>query len=388
MKKWVMGTVAALVITTVALTTFVGAQTFKSGDTSTISKDEVVDGSAFLAGSSINVEGRVDGDLYCAGQNIVISGQVTGDVLCAGQTIDVSGDVAGDVRLAGQTVTLRGTVGGNASLAGQQLSFETNGRVNKDFVAVGQAVALRGAVGRDAVLTGSTTTISSTVGRNVTAEVELLTLTSSAAVNGSMNYTAPQQLAESDEDRVVGEVTYTPREERKANYETGYNVVGALIGSLMFIITALLIALLVPRLLHNVTAPSVKSFSQTMLAVLVGFIACIVVPVFAVLFMFTIVAIPFVFIVFIAWALVLVVSGFFTAYYIGRIAWRKQSNILLVTMTGSLIIAFLLLIPFVNVFVFFMSVWYGSGALLLYVKTKWMTPRYSIEPISKTKMKA
>lgn len=95
--------------------------------------------------------------------------------------------------------------------------------------------------------------------------------------------------------------------------------------------------------------------------------------------MFTIVAIPFVFIVLLAWALMLVVSVFFTAYYIGRVAWQKQNNIVLAMFTGALIVALLLLVPFLNVFVFFLSVWYGSGALLLYAKTRWVAPRYTME---------
>lgn len=388
MKKLIIGIGAALVITTVAVATLAGAQTFKAGDTSTILNDEVVDSSAFLAGSTINVEGRINGDLYCAGQDIIISGQVTGDVLCAGQTINVSGEVGGDVRLAGQTVALRGTIDGSASVAGQQLSLEASGRVGKDFAAAGQAIAVRGVVGRDVALAGSSTTLSSTVGRNVAAETEALTLASSAVINGSLNYTAPQKLAQSDEARVAGEVTYTPQKERSVRYETGYNAIGAVVGSLLFIATALLFALLVPRFFNTVTTPSVRSFSQTMRAVVVGFIACIVIPVFAVLTTFTVVGIPFVLIVCLVWALVLVVSGFFTAYYVGRMAWRKQSNTPLVMITGALIIAFLLLVPFVNVFVFFVSIWYGSGALLLYAKTKWSTPQYSIEPTSKAKAKA
>ena len=82
-----------------------------------IAQDQTVDGSAYIYGQSVLIEGYVKGDLYCAGTNVIISGTIEGDVLCAGSDVTIGGTVKGDVRAAGSNVTIKGIVEGSASIA-------------------------------------------------------------------------------------------------------------------------------------------------------------------------------------------------------------------------------------------------------------------------------
>ena len=59
---------------------------------------QVVDGSAYLAGSTVTVQGTINGDLYCGANNVIITGTIEGDVICGANTIFVGGLVRGDVR--------------------------------------------------------------------------------------------------------------------------------------------------------------------------------------------------------------------------------------------------------------------------------------------------
>ena len=43
---------------------------------------QVVDGSAYLAGSTVTVQGTINGDLYCGANNVIITGTIEGDVIC------------------------------------------------------------------------------------------------------------------------------------------------------------------------------------------------------------------------------------------------------------------------------------------------------------------
>lgn len=87
----------------ILLTTNVhAAARFEGSDASYVRSGETVDGSAYLAGTSVRVEGTINGDLYCAGKDIIITGTVNGDVLCGGMTLIVGGTVTGNIRLAGQ----------------------------------------------------------------------------------------------------------------------------------------------------------------------------------------------------------------------------------------------------------------------------------------------
>ena len=371
MKKWIAGIITMSVLVIAGFATVASAQTFRSGETSTVASGETVDGSAFLAGSTVDVAGTVNGDVYCAGQTITISGNVKGDVLCAGQTVNVTGTVAGDVRLAGQTVTLSGSVAKNATIAGQTIAVDGSGKVGQDLVLLGQSATLSGTVGRDVTIASSSATLSSTVGRNVSADIQTLTLSNSASIKGTLDYTGPQKLTMNDGAKVGGKVTYTERHQREWGDNRGFNFAGAIMGALMLIVTALLFALLIPRVLHDTTAPTVATPSRALVALGVGLVASIVIPIAAIAIMFTVFAIPFALIALLAWLLVAVVSGIFSSYYLGRVIWRDQNNAILTTLVGSLALAVLMLIPIINVFVWLLSLWYGSGAVLLRLKDSW-----------------
>ena len=59
------------------------AQSIRRGMTVNVARNEVVNGSVWASGNTIDVSGTVNGDLYCAGQTVDISGTIHGDVLCA-----------------------------------------------------------------------------------------------------------------------------------------------------------------------------------------------------------------------------------------------------------------------------------------------------------------
>ena len=57
------------------------AADFRSGDTVTIAKNEVIDDDLIITGQNVIVDGTINGDLVVAGGKIVINGTVNGSVL-------------------------------------------------------------------------------------------------------------------------------------------------------------------------------------------------------------------------------------------------------------------------------------------------------------------
>lgn len=371
-------TLLTLAIPIVAVVATANAQTFRSDQSVTISNDDVINGSAYLAGSSVNVSGKVDGDLYCAGQNVNISGEITGDVLCAGQTLTISGTVTGNVRLAGQTMALSGKVGKSASIVGQTITLHKDGEISQDVTIIGQNTNIDGRIGRDLALTSVVANINSTIGRNVNADLESLTLAKGAAIGGALTYTAPKKLTASDGSVVSGKTTYTEAKDDNKKSESAFNPFAAFIWSLMLLVSALLFALLFPRFLHDATQLSSMSVSKVLLATLVGFVASVVMPVAIILLMITVLGIPFAIATLVAWILVVMLSGAFAAYYIGHLVWSKQSNTILIMLVGALILVIALLVPILNVLVWLFSIWFGSGAILLYLRKQIPAPRYNL----------
>ena len=372
---------AAVLTLALALFGFVAvsnAQSFRTGESPTVTSGEVIDGSAYLSGTTIDVAGTIEGDLYCAGQNVTISGTVDGDILCAAQTISFTGTVTGDVRLAGQIVTVGGNVGQGASIAGQTITIESRGSIERDATLSGQNIIVRGEVSRDLVGASGSMIIDADVGRNVTATVDSLKLDSKANIAGTLSYTSPKTLSRADGATVVGEVNYSQQKQQQSVNNNAYNPAKIIIGALMLIVSAVLFALLFPRLLYRVTQESIASPSKGLIALLVGFVALIAAPFIVILLMATILALPLAFVVLLGWCFIVALSGVFAAYYLGRLVWRGQSNIVLATLVGALILAVLLLIPIVNFFVVIFSISYGSGAALLFLKSRFRAPKYEV----------
>lgn len=388
MKAKLLGVLLLAVLPVFAFAAMASAQTFRSGQTANVSASEDIDGSAFVAGSAVDVAGNINGDLYCAGQNITISGDVDGDVMCAGQTVTFSGTATGDVRLAGQTVAINGDVKGSATVAGQTVTIEGGGVIGRDAALFGQSIVINGEVARDVTIGSQSATINTSVGRDVAATLESLTLGKDATIAGTLDYTAPSKLTKDGDATVGGKITYTEQTYEERQAMPGYNFAGAIMGVLMLVASAVVLALIFPREFHRTTDTSVASASQALLAVAVGLIAGIIMPFVIVLLMITIVGIPLALVLLVAWVLIVALSGAFAAYYLGRILWPSQTNAVLIMLFGAVTIAITLMIPILNVLIWFLAVWYGSGAILLQLKKLAAAPSHDMSPQPKKRSRA
>lgn len=381
MRTRLLGIALVVVLSVFGFVGLANAQTFRSGDTMNVSQSETIDGSAWIAGSTVDIAGKVNGDVFCTGQTVTISGEVDGDVLCAAQTVTVSGKVNGDVRVAGQVVAISGDVQGSVSAAGQTVTLEGGGRIGRDASFAGQTVQVNGTVDRDLAIGSASATIDSTVGRNVNAAVETLTLASGTRIAGAVDYTGPNALIKQDGAQVAGKITYTERHDTGNGQAAaaGAAWTGTVVWSLMLLFSAVVFALIFPRELQRTTDASVVSVPNALLTVLVGLIAGIVMPFITILLFVTVLGIPLGLLVLTAWALIVMLSGAFAAYYLGRVVWRSQTNIVLTMLVGAVIVVVLLLIPIINVIVWLLAVWYGSGAILLALKSRAAVPRYDMK---------
>ncbi len=379
MKAKLIGVLIVAVLPMLAFVGIASAQTFRSGSTTNVASGETIDGSVYIAGSTVDVAGTVNGDLFCAGQNITISGRIDGDVLCAAQTITLSGTVSGDVRLAAQTVAISGSVDGSASAAGQAVTLEGKGKIGRDAQLLGQSATVNGQIGRDVLIGSMSATIGSNVGRNVSATVESLTLANGAVIGGTVDYTSPQKLTMNSGAQVAGKVTYTEQKIDQKRDVATFGFAGALLWAAMLVASAILFVLVFPHQLHRTTNASVTTPSNALLAMLVGLIAGIVMPFAIVLVMITVLGIPFALIALIGWLLILALSGAFAAYYLGRVVWQQQTNAVLIMLVGAVIIVILLMIPLINALVWLLAVWYGSGAILLQLRQHVVAPNYDMK---------
>jgi cytoskeletal protein CcmA (bactofilin family) len=352
------------------------AQTFKTGQNTNVAGSEVIDSAAYLSGNTVDVAGTINGDLYCAGQTVNISGTVNGDIFCAGQTVNFSGTASGSVRFAGQTVNISGKAN-SASIMAQTANLSDTATITQDVNGGASTftVSNSASIGRDLAYGASDIVINGMVGRDVKVGVEKLTLGSSAKVGGNVAYTSNNAVTKDAGASVVGTVTQTvPKQESKPSYSFGVAASLSFAIYMFFAILVLLLALvgLFPSVYKESAARIGKSPWMTLL---IGFIAAITVPVLLIVIAITIIGLPIAIVLGLMWLLVVMLSGSFTAFYIGSLMLSKKSP-LLVMLAGGAVLLVLYFIPFIGFLAAMVSTALGIGIILRELMRRTPKPKY------------
>lgn len=177
----------------------------------------------FRSGERLDISGTVDDDVYAAGEEISVAGDVTGDVIAGARTVTVDGSTGGSLFAGAETVDINGRVGNSARigareivisgaiggdlLAGTQfLAIEPGGTVGRDLVAGAQDLEIAGEVGGDVRGGNQTLRITGIVRGDVRVEVENLTVSDGATIDGDVIYTSNNVAAIDPGAQIGGEV--------------------------------------------------------------------------------------------------------------------------------------------------------------------------------------
>ncbi len=380
-------TAAMLIVVSVsfAWVRMADAQNFRSGDNITVGASEKIEDTLFVAGRTVDINSEVFGDIFCAGQTVTVSGTVHGDVICAGQTVNVTGTVDGDVRLAGQTVTLGADVSGNATVGGQTFNLESTGRIGGDLTIGSTDATLNGSVGRNVAAGNTNLTVAGAVGGRVKASVTNLTLASGTRINGDVEYNSWNEASRAENAVISGSLTRRdpPRNDApKRGAIFGFGFAWFVYWLLAMLFTALALALLFPRLLHNVTD---HALPRPWKALLTGFIASLAVPVILIVLMITVIGVPLSIILGLMWLVLLLLSGPVFGYYIGRMVLSSSRQPLLIMLVGASILLVAYFIPIIGFLSLLAAVWFGTGMMLLELLKRTPKPEYDLAPVTVTR---
>ena len=356
---------------------------FRTGMSASVGKNETVDASAYLAGSTVTVAGDIRGDLYCAGQTVDISGTVEGDVICAGQTVTISGTVLGNVRVAGQNVALNGQVGRSVTAFGQSVTLASGATVTTDATMYASSLQLDGKVGRDAVIGGQAVTVGGMVGRNATVVDRQLSLGSAAHIGGTLDYTSNNEVQMNTGAVVAGQ---TQRHAPPTRTQSSDNSFAAHFWGVAYWFGAILVFGL---FLLGLAPRSYHSSAQLMTAklgwaLLTGVVALVMAPIMAVLLMVTVIGLPAGLALLFLWLVALLASFAYSSYALGqwlaeRAAWKLMWPSFSALVLGLVVLSLLMLIPFIGGLCSFLALIWGLGGIVLlcgrHFKTRHGQPR-------------
>lgn len=343
----------------------------------TVSKDQTVDGTAYLAGNNVNMDGTVKGDVYCAGRDIVLTGTVEGDVLCGGQNITISGVVHGDVRAAGMNVTLKGTVDGSVTISGLNVVMDSAAKVGRDATLGGARIDVSGSIGRDVMVAANSVNLDGIVGRDVQGGMTSLSMASTAKVGGNVSYESKAE-ANIPAGVVTGKITRTtpPTEGYfgKSRMSFGSLLTVAFLGVLSFVVLSMLVALVLPRYVRRVSVmPGWKRFGTFFL---VGLVSFVVLPVVLLFLSVSIIGMFSAFVLAIAYLLALLIGATLVAYRLGQFMLPGQKNVLIAAAIGAVVLGILGIVPFIGWIIILVATITGLGMIILGIKDQ-----YRSEPV-------
>lgn len=339
---------------------------------SNVERSKTIDGSAYIAGDEVRIDGVVKGDLFCAGEKVKISGTIEGDVLCAGADIVIDGNVEGSVRAIGNKITVEGNVKNNLSTLSPILTFKDKAIVGGDMTVVAGKAAIQGTVERDVLLSSSSVMFDGVVGRDVIAATETINFGQNASVKGDFSYESSTKQNIPDE-AVAGEIHFDANNQALSPSEIVWFGLLTLFALILFCI---LVVIVLPRYVHE---NAFVDNRRAVLAFLSGFAFIGLGFLLSILLLISGVGGPAGLTLFVAWIMVLLLSLPFSAYFVGqKILARRAKNAIVVQLVGACIIILFLLVPGVNILVFVASVVLGTGLQVMSIERQFSNKPYKI----------
>lgn len=327
----------------------------------------------FVAGGTVSLNKPITGDLIAAGGNVDVGAEIGGDAVVAGGNVRLGAPVRQGLYAAGGRVSVNATVQRNARIVGGNVEIGPQGRIAGNVTIGGGEVRISGAIDGYLHAGGGHVLIDGSVGGDVEAGSGAIELGPNARINGRLRYASRDELKRDPGAEVKGGIErFSPRAawpvpsdmQERAGRGAGW------VWSFGLMVIA---AILVAALPGVYTGVSATLRARWALALLVGFVALVCIPVAALIAMFTLVGVPLA-LAAIALYLALLLAGYvsagiaagelalqrFQAAHAAQTGWRVAAGVL-----GMLAISLLGRLPWIGGLVVFAAMLLGIGALLL-----------------------
>lgn len=333
-----------------------------------IDADQTREGSTFLAGDEVRIDGTIDGDLYVAAETVTVNGSINGDLIGFARNLTISGPIQGDVRAFAQTVRLKGPISGSATIGGETLYLENQAAVGRDLVAGCSTANIDGLINGSLFAATNDLFINGGVAKDVKVKVGTLNVGEGASVGGDLTYVSGNDGYISKSARIGGKVLWKPDtsetvpDEQKSPWSVG----GFLISLAGILIIYWLASKVRPQIWTNLAQPARERVTA---AAGIGLLLLISTPILAILAMITVVGIPLGIIIVITYGLLLYVSKLVASIYLADLL-KSRYNLEQPWLWFAVLVALMLAvhIPYVGwvISVAVLSLGLGCGFYVLF----------------------
>jgi cytoskeletal protein CcmA (bactofilin family) len=357
----------------ILLPTLAKASEIKSGNHVYLPQGETIDGNLYAASNNITIEGEIKGDLIAAAQTITVNGRIEGDLIAAAQTITVNGEINGSIRLAGNSANLNGPIARNINFIGNSLNIGKEAKIGWDVLSGAANTEIMGLVNGSVYGGGNNLMLSGKIGKDVhftgDENIRHITLSPEAIINGNLNYNEKTEITLQPGATVAGEM-------KAVSQKTEKNISNLLWSWLYRVFAALIMGLIWIGVGKKLTISLQAIIKKQPLASLGwGIISFLVIPVIALVLVFTLIGIPLALALMSAWLVTLMFSKVLSAILLGKEISRRiikdqdsHKNWLISLVIGVIVAWALFALPFIGWLVSLIAICFGFGAILLLLR--------------------
>ena len=340
-----------------------------SEDENSVNSENTTSDDTLTSDSSTATTTTHDGDLYKTGGDIEITDAINGNVYVAGNSVTVKGQIGGDLFVIANNLNIDG-----AQVYGNVFAISTNITLNGliyDLYGICNTlnVPYNGTVYRDIKVMCNTATIDGVIGGNVyiTAN-QKLTLDADCMIYKDLNYSTPSEIEVKD-GTVQGNVNYS-----SSMFKT--NAVDYVMSFAYLIVFVLVVWLLMMFIAPKFMEKATRIGKEKVLPSLgFGILGIILIPVIAVLLMFTVVGMPISMALMALYGLlVLITFTVVTLTFANMLANKVKFFAKFKNLIGIILIALILwaltLIPYVGIIIKLIITIYGFGILMISIFNK------------------
>ena len=221
----------------------------RSGESVSISEDQVIEGNFYSAASKIYISGEVKDDMAAAGGQITINGSVGRDALLAAGSVEVHGIIGEDLRIISGEVTIAEPVMGDVFVVGGSVHILSSASIGGDLLLYAGEATVEGPVGGNINGGVGKLRIDSNVAGDVDVRVTDLTLGERASVEGSVLYVSNELVTQALNATIAGELVRSD----PVIVDGQFNLRASLVPVLMLVFATLAWFLVSRRTLSRVT---------------------------------------------------------------------------------------------------------------------------------------
>lgn len=338
---------------------FVQTNRFVVAETNTLAHE------TWVSAQTVQVNGSTSNDLFATAPEMELNGTFYGDVWGMGDGITATGIFRNSARLLSRTVQVQGTHYGPVIAAGNTVKIDRTAMLYNDLFGLGENIILEGSVSGDVRVLAQRVTLGGQFKKDVFVAAQEIVVLPGTIINGSLTYSAPDELVLPSSVVLNGELARTLRPAvhprlLKENLGTHF----------MFALAALVTGLAFSSLFPSYTATAMQGMRETRgFCLLAGFAGLVVLPMTSFFIFLTLVGIPLSILILLLYLILLYLSKIIVALWIGSAILRKDAfnkrNTVAPLALGLLVIYALTSIAAAEMLINIAITILGLGALLI-----------------------